>query len=233
MSGRLTKEEFVLRAQKIHGDKYDYSESVYINLNTKTRFKCKKENHGIFYKTSKQHLDGQGCPICDKANVFGQKFITEAKRIHKKYCYDYSLVNYTSRDKKVTIKCPNHGIFEQTPAAHSNGSKCPLCGQSKFNLKSPNSPAILYYIKVEYEGIVAYKIGITQCTTLDRFFSAFKRPLATITLLKEEHFQRGIDAFDKEQEIIKRYSYEKYTGINLLSVGNSEMFRSNVLGIYL
>lgn len=32
---RLTQEEFIEKAKRIHGDKYDYSKTVYVNSRTK------------------------------------------------------------------------------------------------------------------------------------------------------------------------------------------------------
>ena len=45
MSKRTT-EQFVEEAKKIHGDKYDYSVSEYINSHTKIKIRCPE--HGIF-----------------------------------------------------------------------------------------------------------------------------------------------------------------------------------------
>lgn len=44
--------------------------------------------------------------------------------------YDYSLVVYRRADEKVKIICPVHGIVEQTPTWHMNGSGCTKCGNS-------------------------------------------------------------------------------------------------------
>jgi hypothetical protein len=54
--------EFIQKARKIHGDMYDYSKSVYININTKIIIICPK--HGEFLKRPDAHLSGQGCPSC-------------------------------------------------------------------------------------------------------------------------------------------------------------------------
>ena len=35
MPKKITQEEFINRAKKIHGDKYDYSKANYVNLSTK------------------------------------------------------------------------------------------------------------------------------------------------------------------------------------------------------
>jgi hypothetical protein len=41
--------------------------------------------------------------------------------------YDYSKVNYRSSKTPVTIICPEHGDFEQTPGHHMRGVRCPGC----------------------------------------------------------------------------------------------------------
>jgi hypothetical protein len=57
-----TTEEFINNARITHGDKYDYSESEYINAKSKIKIKCK--HHGIFVQTPRAHISGSGCPIC-------------------------------------------------------------------------------------------------------------------------------------------------------------------------
>jgi thymidylate kinase len=60
---KLTTEEFIERSIKIHGDLYDYSESIYINSSTKVKIICKK--HGVFNQIAGGHYQlGQGCPKC-------------------------------------------------------------------------------------------------------------------------------------------------------------------------
>lgn len=46
MSKRLTTEEFIRRARLMHGDKYDYSKSVYFDAKTKLTIICRE--HGEF-----------------------------------------------------------------------------------------------------------------------------------------------------------------------------------------
>ena len=59
---RLNKEEFIDRALKIHGDKYDYSRVVYINNITNVDIIC--PIHGIFKQRPANHLSGKGCKKC-------------------------------------------------------------------------------------------------------------------------------------------------------------------------
>lgn len=41
------------------------------------------------------------------------------------------MVSYYKDKIKVKIICPTHGVFEQRPSAHKNGSGCPKCNESK------------------------------------------------------------------------------------------------------
>ena len=63
MAPQLTNDEFIKKAKKVHGDKYDYSKSNYISVHDKISIICKK--HGIFYQTPNSHVsDNHGCPKC-------------------------------------------------------------------------------------------------------------------------------------------------------------------------
>lgn len=57
-----------------------------------------------------------------------EKFISKANTIHKGK-YDYSKVKYVNAKKKITIICPVHADFEQTPDNHLNSSGCKECSK--------------------------------------------------------------------------------------------------------
>ena len=57
-----TKESFIEKAIKIHGDIYDYSKVEYINSSSKIIIICK--HHGEFKQTSNDHLSGYRCKLC-------------------------------------------------------------------------------------------------------------------------------------------------------------------------
>ena len=125
MGKKLTKEQFVSRAQGVHSDKYNYSQSDYVNLNKKIKILCNFPKHNPFYLTPAQHFNGKGCPICDNAKKHGEDFIKKAKNLH--WGYDYSKVTYVNRSTKVKIICPKHGVFEETPANYLSSRRCPNC----------------------------------------------------------------------------------------------------------
>jgi len=119
---RLTTKEFILRAKKIHGDKYDYSKVTYINAHTKVTIICPKHNE--FKQTPKHHVnDGYGCNLCGyeigskKQSLTSKEFIKRAKEIFGDY-YLYDNVKYKSQSHKVEIICKKHGPFLQYPSNH-------------------------------------------------------------------------------------------------------------------
>lgn len=130
---RLTTKEFILRAKKIHGDKYDYSKVTYINAHTKVTIICPKHNE--FKQTPKHHVnDGYGCNLCGyeigskKQALTSKEFIAKAKKIFGN-TYDYSKVNYISQSHKVEIICKKHGAFMQYAGNHIyHGKGCNKCG---------------------------------------------------------------------------------------------------------
>lgn len=128
---KLTTEEFISHARKIHGDKYDYSKVEYKNAKTKIRIVC--PIHGEFWQTPDKHLHGKGCDKCGgTATLTAEEFIMRAQNIHGED-YDYSLVKYVNSRTKILIKCcACSELFLQEPASHLNGSGCPHCKESKL-----------------------------------------------------------------------------------------------------
>ena len=136
---KLTIEEFIEKANKIHGlGTYDYSKVNYINNHTDVIIIC--SIHGEFLQNPSNHLQGKGCPLCSwkklsesRALTF-EEFIEKANKIHKDEIYDYSKVKYVNAQTKVMIICLNHNEPDellQTPVNHLRGGGCPLCGIKK------------------------------------------------------------------------------------------------------
>lgn len=57
------------------------------------------------------------------------EFIQKSSNIHNNK-YDYSLINFTSRNNLVEIICPVHGIFEQVAGNHLQGKGCKYCAKN-------------------------------------------------------------------------------------------------------
>ena len=125
MGKHITTEEFIKRAKKIHGDKYDYSLVEYKNYDIKIKIIC--PIHGEFEQTPRCHINSECFHCYISKRIKGTEiFIEEAKKIHGDK-YDYSLVDYKNRFTTIKIICEKHGIFEQIPYAHLKGSICYKC----------------------------------------------------------------------------------------------------------
>jgi phage FluMu protein Com len=128
--GKLTTEQFVCKATRRHGDRYDYSKSVYTGAHKKLTITCRA--HGDFLQLAGDHANvGKGCPKCGVIAATPQSFTTaefvaRARARHGDR-YDYSESCYTNTKRKLRIICKRHGPFEQTAGKHLRGSGCPLC----------------------------------------------------------------------------------------------------------
>ena len=153
MSKKFTKEDFVKKAKKIHGDKYDYSKIEYINNSTKVCIICPE--HGEFWQQPNNHLQGQGCPKCKGKGNDTESIIQKFKLVHNDI-YDYSKVNFERIDRKVCIICPIHGEFWQEPRLHLKGMGCRFCAGKVMNTNEFIRRSLLKhgdkydYSKVEY-----------------------------------------------------------------------------------
>ncbi|MDC3317033.1 hypothetical protein OAV29_02185, partial [Candidatus Poseidoniaceae archaeon] len=136
-SKRLDTETVIRRSREIHGDRYDYSRTTYVDSETKITIGCKI--HGFFEQFPGVHyLQGSGCNECGNESIKSkqretkEEFMQKAKQVHGDVL-DYSKVDYQGSHVKVEIICSIHGSFFQTPAAHKNGAFCRHCS---FELNS-------------------------------------------------------------------------------------------------
>ena len=64
---RDTTDEFIEKARKVHGDRYDYSKVNYIDHKTPVTIVCPE--HGEFEQIPSSHLLGYGCPVCSMSRL--------------------------------------------------------------------------------------------------------------------------------------------------------------------
>ncbi len=128
---KLTTEAFVAKAKEVHGDKYDYSNTVYHISRKELNIHCNICNND-FMQLANGHLNGNGCPTCGKEISHNKQvssinvFINKANTVHlNKYTYTNS--QYRNVKTKLAITCPMHGDFYQTPSSHLAGRGCPEC----------------------------------------------------------------------------------------------------------
>lgn len=207
MRKKLTIEEFIDKANCVHNNKYDYSESNYINIKTKIRIICPK--HGLFFQRPEDHLNGQGCPECGrmisgKKTSFTQKlFVERSKKVHGNK-YDYSKSVYVGARNKLCVICPKHGEFWQTADAHIRGQGCPECSKHRVSKGEDLIKKFLEERKVDF---------IHNKACLD--FLGELRPdfyLPDYNLIieydGEQHF-KPVDLFGGDEEFLKTQERDK------------------------
>lgn len=139
---KKTTEDFIKDARLIHGDKYDYSKTVYTVASEDVEVICSK--HGSFFQKPYNHTKGSGCPKCgiETANLYGKKlrrtteeFIALAVALHGD-TYEYDEVIYIRSNLKVNIRCKIHGMFSQEANKHLQGRGCPRCKKRLVSRKN-------------------------------------------------------------------------------------------------
>ncbi len=129
----LNLEGFIEKANIIHNNKYDYSNSIYTNNKGKVDIIC--PIHGLFNQRVSDHINGKsGCKECmlESIRMSVDDFILKANSKHNnKYIYDKEIIKFKNNKDKISIICPNHGIFIQKINSHLCGSGCPFCKESK------------------------------------------------------------------------------------------------------
>lgn len=133
ISYKLTTEDFITKAKRVQKDNYDYTNTQYVNANTNITIKC--PIHGEFEILPNSFIKSGCCPRCSteqrglNSRYTTEEFIERAKKVHGDK-YDYSKTKYIGKEVPVTIICPKHGEFQQTPAHHLKGSGCQKCACS-------------------------------------------------------------------------------------------------------
>lgn len=137
---QIRTSQFIEKAIKIHGYKFDYSKVEYIGSHTKVCIICPE--HEEFYQSPTGHLSGNGCPNCAAKYKRGkyrlttlEMFLSQAIEIHGDK-YDYSKVEWKNTRTPITIICPIHGEFSQVPQNHIRlKCGCRICGREIANAK--------------------------------------------------------------------------------------------------
>lgn len=71
----LTIDEFIKKSNELHGNFYDYSESIYTHSKFNIKIICPR--HGVFEQLPNVHLMGGGCPVCANKKSHGEQEILE------------------------------------------------------------------------------------------------------------------------------------------------------------
>lgn len=126
---KLTNNDFIEKCKLIHGDRFSYHKTNYINVRTKVTVTCDK--HGNFDILPTNHLNGQGCVKCAReSHKLTQLSMERLENINKIHNYKYLYPDLSINNGKVKIVCKDHGEFEQSIYNHERGHGCNKCVRS-------------------------------------------------------------------------------------------------------
>ena len=159
-------ENWLVKAKKIHGDKYDYKFVKYINNKINVDIYCNTCKK-IFSQPPCHHIKKHrptGCSKCAKekcikiakennerkSNAAAKIFVNKAKKIHGDK-YDYKFVKYKTARIEIDIYCNTcKEIFSQPPHHHINKNKPTGCSNCKASKGENAIKNFLESKKIEY-----------------------------------------------------------------------------------
>ena len=130
-SNKLTENEFVEKAIKVHGNTYDYSNLNYVNMSTRARIIC--QSHGEFYQVPSYHLLGNGCPMCSSEKIRKRKVVEFKNKLHEKYgdLFLFNEEEYVGGETKITFICKKHGTEHKLKPSDMLEQKNNPCNECK------------------------------------------------------------------------------------------------------
>ena len=141
---RGTRDNFIKKAKKTHGDQYDYSLSEYKGYHSLITIICKK--HGQFIQKANNHLYGAGCPKCGLSAI--SKNLKEENGKMYRTC---SMCKKSEEETENNFYKRKRGGFSswckicsykemikrtrelKSKAIKYKGGKCIVCGYNKCN----------------------------------------------------------------------------------------------------
>lgn len=95
LKNSMSLSDFIKKARRIHGNKYDYTQTNYINSYTKVKIHCNQCNND-FLQDPHSHLKRKGCPYCKQSKGETRiKVWLDVKKIKYKTQYRF----YNCRNK--------------------------------------------------------------------------------------------------------------------------------------
>ena len=156
---------FIRKALRKHGNRYDYSNVVYIKATINVEIICRVEGHKPFSMTPNNHLRGENCKQCGYEKLANERkltfdeFVKNSNRTHGIGRYDYSKVVYVNNNVEVIIICHNHDEpyeFKQKPKHHMNGHGCKKCADEKLAIEKLKSIDLFIKEANEVHGFGTY-----------------------------------------------------------------------------
>ena len=228
-SKRLNPESWISKAKNIHGDKFDYSLTKYINATTKLDIIC--PIHGLQTMLPHHHINGYGCGKCGKEQInksSGKQFSTESfiekiKKFELNLSFEKTI--YKNKRSSVIVTCPIHGDYETKAEILLKGCGCPKCKSSKGESKIRE---VLDIFNIKYLEQASFK----ECRAANNRRLLFDFYIPSINTCIEfdgkQHFepveywggQEGLERRKRSDEIKNKFCTDN--NINLIRISYNE-----------
>jgi very-short-patch-repair endonuclease len=207
-------EAFKIKAQLIHGDKYEYSDSIYNGKNNQISIFCNSCSESFTTKPD-IHFQGKGCPSCglqkvrDKnQKIVKERALTVESDVFLKHNGRVSCdkLEYKGNKVKSLFGCnvnEEHGYWLTTPNDILRGFGCPICNASKGENKISE---ILDSLNINYSRQKTFD-GCKHKNLL-RFDFYLPEHNMCIEYDGRQHFE-PVDIFGGEDEFLKTKNRDK------------------------
>lgn len=159
-----------------------------------------------------------------------ENFILKAIEIHGNK-YDYNKSNYEKANIKLTITCPIHGDFEQSPMAHIGQKQgCPICGKINKKTNKKTTEQFIQECNLKWNFKYDYKKTVYSNKNEKIIFECPEHGIQSQTA--KQHLKngcqicsgRGLTKYSREDFIKKanlvHNNYYDYSKINLTSINS-------------
>ena len=158
----LDENIFILKSQKIHGDKYDYSKVEYVNNKTKVCIICPE--HGEFWQIPNCHLSGQGCPLCKTSHLEREmkQFLVDNEinhvyQYHNKDIFDRQSFDFYLPEYNIAVECQGEqhyvaNFFKSKGIEYAEKHLEYIQGldKKKRDIAKENGITVLYYLNKKF-----------------------------------------------------------------------------------
>lgn len=161
-----SRENFIKKAIKVHGYKYDYSKVNYINSSTKVCIICPE--HGDFWQTPNQHLRGNGCRLCRESHLEREMRVALSEN-NIKFIVGHHFkwlgrqhIDFYLPDYGIGIECQGEQHFVKANRFNTRRTLEEIIEQdtTKNRLCNENNVTILYYTNDKIHSLTSDKPSI-------------------------------------------------------------------------
>lgn len=184
-----SKDEFIKKANIIHGNKYDYSKVNYVNNSTPVEIICSQ--HGPFKQIPHNHLQGKGCPKCveSKLEESVRQFLEDNSIEFKQYYHTHWLkrqsLDFFLPKFNCAIECQGEQHYKEGHFGVPLENIQKL-DNLKLSLCKANRVRLFYFASEKYDKNVYTNLSellsqITGCNLIkDKNLELLKQFLATL-----------------------------------------------------